>query len=571
MPDSRDTDTPTPASGIPVGGRHRAEQWDGYDMRQFNARPTWGNLCVLLVVVTTSVAGTTVTAFRAAWAVPIGIGQAVMAIIGISIVAWPSVTSANRLRRQSATVAPESLPHGSPDVSTEPTPNTYAITTAPSRTNTSTYQRDVSVTVGKRLRLLIQRAVNEVDAIEKAYEDPELLGQLYHLDHLIVLALRQADNVAVLSGDTLPRHSDAAVDIHDIVLAAVQEIEKYNRVAIVPTDPLRVHGRCARELAHMLTELIENATNATNPEGPKVEVRAQRVTAGLAVEVQDRGLGIPVDRLHRFNQLLTGQVDDILPGLVGNGHIGLAVVRVLARRHEVRVQLQKNVYGGVTAAVVVPLSLLVGQEGQSPLPSADDIGVSSQPYQPGQPSRPRPLGSAAIPDADVGMRDARSEPTPLPSPQPPESATSNTVGEHAGRRRPATAQEWPLARDERLATEPSVVAQPRPHDGEGARERPRRLPRATQTGPMSGHPADTRSDATPLASNLFTASAPPLPRRSGSVLPPEIARPPQSSAAAPGHNADLLSQVSRGRRHGMADQEDTEAGTQDRSPRSTTT
>jgi hypothetical protein len=90
-----------------------------------------------------------------------------------------------------------------------------------------------------------------------------------------------------------------------------------------------------------------------------------KVTAGLAIEVQDRGLGMSYEDLERINHLLDGSTRIDLSELLSDGRIGLAVVRELARRHDIKVRLQSNIFGGIAAAVVIPPQLLSEPERES--------------------------------------------------------------------------------------------------------------------------------------------------------------------------------------------------------------
>ncbi|HTU04079.1 MAG TPA: ATP-binding protein, partial [Trebonia sp.] len=185
--------------------------------------------------------------------------------------------------------------------------------------------------------------------------------------------------------------------------------------------------------------------NATKFSAPRTTalLRAQLVAAGLAIEVEDRGLGMLPQDQQRMNALLAdpGRVD--VDELLRDGRIGLYVVSTLARRHGIRVQLQNNIFGGTQAVVVLPGTLLdmpddfelphaqpqfgsdeepdaglalvqatPGQFGQ-PLPSAFSPAQplpSAQPHSPVQPYSPAPPVAAAAARPATG-------PQPITPPQ----------------------------------------------------------------------------------------------------------------------------------------------------------
>src|SRR6202008_867206 len=140
------------------------------------------------------------------------------------------------------------------------------------------------------------------------------------------------------------------------------------------------------DVIHLLAELVENATVFSAPH-TQVLLRVNLVTSGLAVEVEDRGLGMPAGEQSRMNALLTDPDQVNVASLLADGRIGLFVVSQLARRHGINVRLQTNIYGGVQAVLVVPQGLLgpapgvPGAPGSVPQPrdAADGGGTPGAP------------------------------------------------------------------------------------------------------------------------------------------------------------------------------------------------
>jgi hypothetical protein len=109
------------------------------------------------------------------------------------------------------------------------------------------------------------------------------------------------------------------------------------------------------DMIHLLAELVENAT-LFSPSTSRVEVRAERVANGFAIEIDDRGLGIEAGQLRTINQQLAKPPDF---DLANADQLGLFVVGKLAARHAVRVALRPSPYGGTTAVVLMPNSIVV--------------------------------------------------------------------------------------------------------------------------------------------------------------------------------------------------------------------
>jgi signal transduction histidine kinase len=236
---------------------------------------------------------------------------------------------------------------------------------------------EVLVSLARRMQSFAHREIELLDQLESKVEDPELLKGLFAVDHLATRMRRQAESLAVLGGSASRRQWTRSVPMQEVLRAAAAEVEQYSRVRVVPPNDGVVRGAAVADVIHLAAELMENATKFAPPETSAL-VRAQYVPNGVAIEIEDRGLGIlPADQA-RLNQLLAdpGQVDldDVLRG----GHIGLYVVALLARRHGIRVRLQNNIYSGTQAVVVVPKSLLDENYGAHAAPS----GFAAPPAQP---------------------------------------------------------------------------------------------------------------------------------------------------------------------------------------------
>ncbi|MET7640608.1 ATP-binding protein [Streptomyces sp. NPDC005438] len=226
----------------------------------------------------------------------------------------------------------------------------------------SRYQLEMFANVARRLQSLVHREIELLDELENQVEDPELLKGLFQVDHLATRIRRHAENLAVLGGAVSRRQWTTPVDLTDVLRSAVAEVEHYQRIKVVPPVEGRVRGHAVADVIHLLAELAENATVFSSPH-TQVLLRAQRVTSGVVIEVEDRGLGMSTAETTRMNALLA-EPDRVDVGkLLQDGRIGLYVVSLLSRRHRILVQLQSNIYGGTQAVLVLPPTLL-GEENE---------------------------------------------------------------------------------------------------------------------------------------------------------------------------------------------------------------
>ncbi|WP_432067823.1 sensor histidine kinase [Streptomyces sp. C10-9-1] len=298
---------------------------------------------------------------------------------------------------------------------------------------------EVFVNLARRLQSLVHREIQLLDELENEVEDPELLKGLFHVDHLATRIRRHAENLAVLGGAISRRQWSNPVTMTEVLRSAIAEVEQYPRVKLVPPIDGTLRGHAVADVIHLLAELVENATLFSAPH-TQVLMRAQHVTAGLAVEVEDRGLGMPAEEQERMNALLTDPDQVNVGHLLQDGRIGLFVVSALARRHGIAVRLQSNIYGGVQAVLVLPQGLL----GPDPTAAVSD-------------------GARA-----TAAADAATAPPRLPQPPPAEPPVDRFHGEHA-RGTGRTGGAGPHA-DPGHAGPPAGTAQPLPAQREPARE-----------------------------------------------------------------------------------------------------
>jgi signal transduction histidine kinase len=215
--------------------------------------------------------------------------------------------------------------------------------------------RKILVSLGKRNQSLLHRQLRIIDTLEQQASSPAALAELFTLDHLTTRMRRHAESLTILSGIAPGRSWAAPVPVIDVMRAAAAEVEDYTRVTVVSDSDEAVAAAAVTDMIHLLAELIENAT-LFSPSSTRVEVRAERVANGFAIEVEDRGLGIPADQLRALNAQLASPPDF---DLADADRLGLFVAGRLAARHGVHVSLTPSPYRGIKAVVVLPDAVVV--------------------------------------------------------------------------------------------------------------------------------------------------------------------------------------------------------------------
>ncbi|WUW20193.1 ATP-binding protein [Streptomyces sp. NBC_01463] len=375
---------------------------------------------------------------------------------------------------------------------------------------------EVFVNLARRLQSLVHREIQLLDELEHQVEDPDLLKGLFHVDHLATRIRRHAENLAVLGGAVSRRQWSNPVTMTEVLRSAIAEVEQYPRVKLVPPIDGTLRGHAVADVIHLLAELVENATVFSAPH-TQVLLRAQRVTAGLALEVEDRGLGLPGDEQKRMNALLADPDQVNVARLLQDGRIGLFVVASLARRHGIAVRLQSNIYGGTQAVLVLPQSLLGADEDAS-----GEAGGAPVP----------PLGPAHRPAPQDDTADRRV-PAPEPGPAPEPERRAYVPNQQLRMHRPG---------------------QQTPRQGEGP-PLPLRAERLDRPGPADTRPGiravDDAVPALPQETGVVrgTMGRPQLPRRANQEhLVPQLreAPAPRSEEEPTLHDPGLVAAFRRG-------------------------
>jgi len=219
---------------------------------------------------------------------------------------------------------------------------------------------EMFVNLARRNQALLDRQIEFIDELERGEEDPDQLENLYRLDHLATRMRRNAESLLVLAGAEPPRRRGRPAPLANVVRAALAEVEDFGRIELLSFDEVLVASNAAADLAHLLSELMENATNFSPPE-TRVEVVGHKTKAdGYVISVTDHGIGMSSDQITEANDSLARPP---LVGLAMSRSLGFIVVGRLASRHGIAVRMMPSAAGGVTAVVSIPPALVVDTPG----------------------------------------------------------------------------------------------------------------------------------------------------------------------------------------------------------------
>jgi signal transduction histidine kinase len=278
---------------------------------------------------------------------------------------------------------------------------------------------DICASIALRDLNLVDSLLALLERMEEHEVDPERLSELYRLDHLAARLRRNAENLRVLAGrDASDAQSDSA-SIVDIIRAAMSSIDGYSRVSIGRVLALGVVGIAAEDLGRLLAELLDNAAKQSPPDA-SVRISAHLTDSGsVLLRIEDDGIGMPAERVAELNSRLSDE-----PKLTDDSvrHMGLAVVRRLAARHDMHVRIDRRSPHGTTATVLLPAALIcelpdAAWSGSQTVttPAADQVPAAvPPPTAPHRQSRPRHSAAA---QSGLPRRGAGTATRPRPRPR----------------------------------------------------------------------------------------------------------------------------------------------------------
>ncbi|WP_459650975.1 sensor histidine kinase [Kitasatospora sp. Ki12] len=219
--------------------------------------------------------------------------------------------------------------------------------------------------IARRTQLLIGRQLRKLDELERKHEDPEVLEGLFDLDHLTARLRRYEENLVIMAGGQPQRRWRKPVPLLDVLRAAQGEVQDYRRIMLDVEGHPWLSERAVGPVAHVLAELMENATTFSKPPTP-VEVRAAMVGRGLAIEIEDRGLGMDPEQYDAANELMSRPPRTDVLARADDIRLGFHVVARLASLHGLRIEFRPSAFGGTRVVVLVPDELVI--DGDAGLP-----------------------------------------------------------------------------------------------------------------------------------------------------------------------------------------------------------
>lgn len=400
-----------------------------------------------------------------------------------------------------------------------------AVHTAVELADTRRGFQKVILGIARQSQNLVNLQLSKLDALEREHEDPKVLAGLYALDSNASQLRRYEENLVIISGEQPRRSWTEPVALIDILRSAVGEVAQYQRVEVLADEEVWLAPPAVADVIHLLAELIDNAT-AYSPAPSPVGVRAATVAKGLAIEIEDRGLGMSEEEYEAFNAQLAEAPQFDVVALADDLRLGMFVVARLAVRHGVGVTLRSSPYGGTTAIVLVPEEIVVRDRGGPPKEaSAADADTAA----------PGGADTAAGETEDGGFATAltgqegrsaqtppdKGRPAPLPRRVPQTSLAAELLADPPeGTGLPPTTSSAPRRRRPPSPASSAAPARPSPRDHRPASRSTRRtVTGPTVTGRWTTAPSRSASPTPGSRTTGRTVRGRPRPENRRSIAP----------------------------------------------------
>ncbi len=359
---------------------------------------------------------------------------------------------------------------------------------------------NIVVNLARRNQSLLDRQVEFIEKLENNEEDPDKLDDLFTVDHLATRMRRNAESLLVLAEAEPGKRRGGPVDTTDVIRVAIGEIENYQHINLGAVAPGRLSPTNAIDLAHLLAELMENATQSSPPE-TAVEVYSDQLEEAYVVSVVDFGMGMTDDQRAEANRTLE---DPPELGLALTRSLGFVVVGRLAERLGASVQLYPSAKSGVTAEIVLPNSILL------PAIEGDD-GVDTGKVQFNK------SGATAVPKADNRSDNSASDADPEPNTSQSENANSPALARLLGlgaNKLPETEASDPVAGQDWAGTSPFPA-----NESNGSSSLPARAKDSAPTADAPSTPSVDEGVAASWTPPPVTPNAPSMTAKLADALP----------------------------------------------------
>ncbi|WP_019061540.1 ATP-binding protein [Streptomyces prunicolor] len=225
--------------------------------------------------------------------------------------------------------------------------------------------RDTLAGIIGKVQSLIGEQEIELRRMQDDHEHPDVLGDLFTLDHLNAQMARKTQAILVLCGKWVGRQRNVAT-LTEVVRGAITKIGDYTRVRYAENEEIAVTAQAVEAVVISLAEILENALNKSEPNAP-VWVDILTAYNGVSITVSDAGIGMTDHQLASAGATLRGDRPVDITRLGDPPRIGFAAIAALSESYGFSAHLNgQSSSGGLSATVFVPTNLLTRPEKRDP-------------------------------------------------------------------------------------------------------------------------------------------------------------------------------------------------------------
>ncbi|MFU8855151.1 nitrate- and nitrite sensing domain-containing protein [Micromonospora sp. SL1-18] len=234
--------------------------------------------------------------------------------------------------------------------------------------------------VARRPQRPLQHGMKVIEGLQNRTGDEQLLAELFDVNHQFAQTRRFLENLLILAGGQIGRRFQNPVPVRRVLLAAFAETQNYQRIVLRSAPDVAIVGQAVAGTIHLLSELLDNAL-AFSPPAATVSVTCTQAAHGVAVEIEDAGVGLRPDVMEHANELLATAPTPDVTALKDGAQVGLYVVAELANRNGIQVTLRTSAYDGVLAIVLLPDRVIAGDAAAERPESGGQPPVTPSPVQ----------------------------------------------------------------------------------------------------------------------------------------------------------------------------------------------
>lgn len=204
---------------------------------------------------------------------------------------------------------------------------------------------------------LIDGQLDHIDWLEATEEDPDRLEHLFELDHLANRMRRNGESIMVLAGVDAGYQRTSPAPVTDVLRVAMGYNTRYRDLGLLTVDEVLIVADAAWETTHLLSELLENATQFS-PTDARAEIYATLLDDGsYRITIIDHGYGMSDKQLATASSILSNPPD---LDLTDANSIGLQVAGRLASKLNATVDLSPTAGSGTTVEILLPAAIIAG-------------------------------------------------------------------------------------------------------------------------------------------------------------------------------------------------------------------